>query len=172
MSTEKCACNLQVDAFWVKVFGQRDTSSYDGFTMSDSVRLDVWLWSVRVFKTRSMSTSAVRGGKVRVNGEHHKASYGVKVGDEVRVRIEGFDRVLLVKQLLSKRVGAPLAAVAYQDQSPPRPAREFVAPSSRRDRGLGRPTKRDRREIDRLLGRDREGRENNSGLEHLLDDEE
>lgn len=144
--------------------------AYDGWIMSDSVRLDVWLWSVRVFKTRSMSTSAVRGGKVRVNGEHHKASYGVKVGDEVRVRIEGFDRVLVVRQLLSKRVGAPLAAEAYEDNSPPRPAREFTAPVSRRERGLGRPTKRDRREIDRLLGRaDRDGRDDWPGLDELSD---
>lgn len=144
------------------------SGAYDGWTMSDSMRLDVWLWSVRVFKTRSMSTTAVRGGKVRVNGEHHKASYGVKVGDEVRVRIEGFDRVLVVRQLLSKRVGAPLAAEAYEDNSPPRPAREFTAPVSRRERGLGRPTKRDRREIDRLLGRaERDDRDDWPGLDEL-----
>lgn len=117
-----------------------------------------------------MATSAVRGGKVRVNGEHHKASYGVKIGDEVRIRIEGFDRVLVVKELLSKRVGAPLAATAYEDKSPPRPPREFSAPIARRDRGLGRPTKRDRREIDRLLGRsERDGRDDWPGLDQLRD---
>lgn len=139
--------------------------------MSDSVRLDVWLWSVRVFKTRSMSTTAVRGGKVRVNSEHHKPSYGVKVGDEVRIRIEGFDRVLTVKRLLTKRVGAPVAAEAYDDISPPRPPREFFAPSSRRERGLGRPTKRDRREIDRLLDRNRgNDLDDWPGLEQLRDD--
>lgn len=108
-----------------------------------------------------------------MNGQHHKASYGVKIGDEVRVRIEGFDRVLIVKELLSKRVGAPLAAEAYEDNSPPRPAREFTAPSSRRERGLGRPTKRDRRDIDRLLGRGEQGvHEDWPGLERLRDDTE
>lgn len=139
--------------------------------MNDSVRLDVWLWSVRVFKTRSLSTTAVRGGKVRVNGEHRKASYAVKLGDEVRIRIEGFDRVLVVQRLLAKRVAAPIAAEAYRDDSPPRPAREFVAPIARRERGLGRPTKRDRREIDRLLGRsERDGRDDWPGLDRLRGD--
>lgn len=134
------------------------------------MRLDLWLWSVRVYKTRSMSTTAIRGGKVRVNGNHHKASYGVKVGDEVRIRIDGFDRILVVKQLLRKRVGAPLAAEAYEDKSPPKPPREFTMPIVRRERGLGRPTKRDRREIDRLLGRkERDGRDDWPGLEQLED---
>ena len=121
--------------------------------MSDSVRLDVWLWSVRVYKTRSLATTAVRGGHVRVNGDPVKASYALKAGDEVRVRVNGFDRILGVVQLLSKRVGAPVAAKAYEDRTPPPPPREFVAPIVTRDRGAGRPTKRERREIDRLLGR-------------------
>ena len=71
----------------------------------------------------------------------------------VRVRIAGFDRVLGVTQLLTKRVGAPVAAKAYEDRTPPRPPREFYAPIVTRDRGAGRPTKRERREIDRLHGR-------------------
>lgn len=120
-----------------------------------SARIDVWLWSVRVFKTRSAATTAIRGGHVRVNGDHVKAAYGVKVGDEVRVRIRGFDRILGVKKLLLKRVGASVAAEAYDDRTPPPPPREFVAPIVTRDRGAGRPTKRERREIDRLQGRSR-----------------
>ncbi len=82
--------------------------------MSESVRVDVWLWAVRVYKTRSAATSAIRGGHVRVNGDHVKAAYAVKVGDEVRVRINGFDRILVVRLLLLKRVGAPIAAAAFE----------------------------------------------------------
>ncbi|GLJ61665.1 MULTISPECIES: RNA-binding S4 domain-containing protein [Microbacterium] len=121
--------------------------------MSESVRIDVWLWAVRVYKTRSAATTAIRGGHVRVNGDHVKAAYAVKVGDEVRVRINGFDRILGVRGMLQKRVSAPLAAEAYEDRTPPPPPREFVAPIVTRDRGAGRPTKRERREIDKLLGR-------------------
>ncbi|NHI16516.1 RNA-binding S4 domain-containing protein [Microbacterium excoecariae] len=117
-----------------------------------SVRIDVWLWAVRVYKTRSAATTAIRGGHVRVNGDPVKASYNVKPGDEVRARIAGFDRILGVQKLLLKRVGAPLAAEAYEDRTPPPPPREFVAPIVTRERGAGRPTKRDRREIDRLRG--------------------
>lgn len=122
--------------------------------MTESVRLDVWLWAVRVYKTRSLATTAVRGGHVRVNGDPVKASYALKVGDEVRVRIASFDRVLGVRELLVKRVGAPVAAKAYEDRTPPPPPREFVAPIVTRDRGAGRPTKRERRAIDQLRGRD------------------
>lgn len=121
--------------------------------MSESVRLDVWLWAVRVYKTRSLATTAVRGGHVRVNGDPVKAAHSLRVGDEVRIRISGFDRILGVTQLLTKRVGAPIAAKAYEDRTPPPPPREFFAPIVTRDRGAGRPTKRERREIDRLQGR-------------------
>ncbi|MDH6180792.1 ribosome-associated heat shock protein Hsp15 [Microbacteriaceae bacterium SG_E_30_P1] len=120
---------------------------------AQSVRVDSWLWAVRVFKTRSAATAACRAGHVRVGGERAKAAQSVSPGDEVRVRIAGFDRVLEVKQLLTKRVSAPLASVAYVDHSPPLPAPEETAFVPRRDRGTGRPTKRDRREIEKLRGR-------------------
>ena len=116
----------------------------------DTARIDSWLWAVRVYKTRSAATSACRAGHVRLNGERAKASQPVRVGDEVRVRIAGFDRILAVRQLLTKRVGAPLAALAAEDRTPPR---EPVAQLAVRDRGAGRPTKRERREIERLRGR-------------------
>jgi ribosome-associated heat shock protein Hsp15 len=119
--------------------------------MTDSVRIDSWLWAVRVYKTRSAATTACRAGHVRLNGEKVKASQPVRIGDELRVRIAGFDRILVVRQLLTKRVGAPLAAVAAEDRTP---AREPVAKLAVRDRGAGRPTKRERRDIDRLRGRD------------------
>ncbi|MCC2030501.1 RNA-binding S4 domain-containing protein [Microbacterium sp. YMB-B2] len=119
--------------------------------MTKPVRIDSWLWAIRVYKTRSAATTACRAGHVRVNSDKVKAAQTVKPGDEVRVRISGFDRILIVRQTLTKRVGAPVAALAYEDRTP---AREPVAALGVRDRGAGRPTKRERREIDRLRGRD------------------
>lgn len=119
--------------------------------MSESVRVDAWLWAVRVYKTRSAATTACRAGHVRIGGDRAKAAQPVRIGDEVRVRIAGFDRILVVRQLLTKRVGAPLAAAAAEDRTP---VREPVAQLAVRDRGAGRPTKRERRDIDRLRGRD------------------
>jgi len=104
--------------------------------------------------TRSAATAACRAGHVRVNGERAKAAEQVGVGDEVRVRISGFDRILEVRQTIAKRVGATIAAEAFLDTSPPLPTPEETALLPRRDRGAGRPTKRERREIDKLLGRE------------------
>ncbi|MFD3500324.1 RNA-binding S4 domain-containing protein [Streptomyces sp. NPDC058676] len=118
----------------------------------ETVRLDSWIWSVRLLKTRSMAATACRGGHVRVNGERVKPAYSVKIGDEVRVRQEGWERIVVVKRLIRKRVGAPVAAQCYVDNSPPPPPREAIAPAGIRDRGTGRPTKRDRRELERLRG--------------------
>ncbi|QXE28841.1 RNA-binding S4 domain-containing protein [Microbacterium paraoxydans] len=118
--------------------------------MVDSARVDSWLWAVRVYKPRSAATTACRAGHVRVNGDKAKAAQAVRVGDELRIRIAGFDRILIVRQILVKRVGAPLAALAYEDRTP---EREPQAALGVRDRGAGRPTKRERRDIDRLRGR-------------------
>ncbi len=118
--------------------------------MVDSARVDSWLWAVRVYKTRSAATTACRAGHVRVNGDKAKAAQAVRVGDELRIRIAGFDRILIVRQILVKRVGALLAALAYEDRTP---EREPQAALGVRDRGAGRPTKRERRDIDRLRGR-------------------
>lgn len=117
------------------------------------VRVDAWLWAVRQFKTRSTATSACRAGHVRVNGERAKAAHPVRPGDEVRVRIEGFDRILIVRQTLVKRVSATVAATALEDRTPPPPPRETVALAPVRERGAGRPTKRERRDLERLRGR-------------------
>ena len=117
-------------------------------------RVDAWLWSVRIFKTRSAATAACRAGHVKVNGDRAKAAQPVRTGDEVRIRITGFDRVLEVRTTLVKRVSAVTAAESYIDNSPPLPTPEEVALAPRRDRGAGRPTKRERREIEKLLGRD------------------
>lgn len=119
-----------------------------------SVRVDSWLWAVRIYKTRSAATTACRAGHVRVNGEKAKAAQAIRPGDELRVRISGFDRILVVRELLTKRVGAPIAATALEDRTPPPPPREHMAMHAVRDRGAGRPTKRERRDIDKLRGRD------------------
>ena len=108
-------------------------------------RIDVWLWSVRAYKSRSLATGAVKGGHIRLNGDPVKPSHDVKPGDTVTIHTPGWDRVLKVINPIAKRVSAKLAVEAYEDLS---------APLARRDRGAGRPTKKDRREIDRLRGRD------------------
>ncbi|MGC0404155.1 ribosome-associated heat shock protein Hsp15 [Streptomyces sp. SAI-126] len=118
----------------------------------ESVRIDSWIWSVRLVKTRSAGATACRGGHVHVNGERVKPAHSLRVGDEVRVRQEGRERIVIVRRLIRKRVGAPVAAQCYVDNSPPPPPRVAVAPAGIRDRGTGRPTKRDRRELERLRG--------------------
>jgi ribosome-associated heat shock protein Hsp15 len=118
----------------------------------ETVRIDSWIWSVRLVKTRSAGATACRGGHVHVNGERVKPAHSLRVGDEVRVRQEGRERIVIVKRLIRKRVGAPVAVQCYVDNSPPPPPRTAVAPAGIRDRGTGRPTKRDRRELERLRG--------------------
>jgi len=118
------------------------------------VRADAWVWAVRLYKSRTQATAACRAGHVRVNGVRAKPAAHVKIGDRVVVRVGGLDRIVEVRQLLVKRVGAEPAAAAYVDHTPaPPPPSEFVAPPARRDRGAGRPTKKERRQLDRLRGR-------------------
>ncbi|MCZ4124357.1 RNA-binding S4 domain-containing protein [Streptomyces sp. H39-S7] len=115
-----------------------------------TVRVDSWIWSVRLTKTRSMAAAACRAGHVKVNGERAKPAQTVRSGDEVRLRGEGAERIVVVSRIVRKRVGAPVAAECFVDNSPPPPAREDILAIGRRDRGTGRPTKRDRREMERL----------------------
>lgn len=117
-----------------------------------TVRIDAWLWAVRVYKTRSAATAAVRAGHVRLDGEPVKAATPVVVGNRVRVRQDGRERILEVTGLIAKRVGAPVAVKNYIDHSPPPVPRELLAVPYR-ERGAGRPTKRDRRQLDALRGR-------------------
>jgi len=121
-----------------------------------SARVDSWIWAVRLVKTRSLATAACRAGHVRVNGERVKASQSIRVGDEVRYRESGFDKIVVVGALLTKRVSAPVAIASYTDLTPPPPPREEVPLAPIRDRGAGRPTKRERRDLERLRGRDAE----------------
>ena len=108
---------------------------------------------MRVMKTRSDSTAACRGGHVRINGSPAKPASAVSVGDRVELRHAGRDRVLEVTRVIDKRVGAAVAAECYVDHSPPPPERRDHPPVAVRERGSGRPTKRDRRRMDRFRGR-------------------
>ena len=116
----------------------------------ETMRIDTWLWATRHVKSRSQATSAARAGHVKINGESVKAAQKVRVGDEVRLRVEGFDRVLIVRKLLAKRLGYPFAKLCYEDLSEPRP-RLGVA-FAQRERGSGRPTKKERRDMEKFRG--------------------
>ncbi|GAC56533.1 hypothetical protein GOHSU_08_00610 [Gordonia hirsuta DSM 44140 = NBRC 16056] len=117
-----------------------------------ATRVDSWIWGIRLTKTRSAAGAACRAGHVQVNGVTAKPATTVAIGDEVRVRLHGRERIVDVVQLISKRASAPVAAECYIDRSPPPPPKEMLAAVPRRDRGAGRPTKRERRQLDRLRG--------------------
>ncbi|MBG7603197.1 MAG: RNA-binding S4 domain-containing protein [Actinobacteria bacterium] len=119
----------------------------------ETARVDQWLWSIRMTKTRSDAAAACRGGHVKVNDKSAKPSTAVKIGDRVEAKIHDRDRILEVVKLIVKRVGATVAVDCYVDHSPPPPPKEEYVPVFQRDRGAGRPTKRDRRQLDRLRGR-------------------
>lgn len=119
----------------------------------EKMRVDVWLWAVRQVKSRSLATAAARAGHVKINGVSAKASSAVRVGDEVRLRVAGFDRVLKVKALIPKRVGAPEAMKCYENITPQRLTNPANAAVIYRPRGTGRPTKKERRQLDALRGR-------------------
>lgn len=107
---------------------------------------------MRLTPTRSIATELCRAGRVTLNGKAGKAASPVKVGDRIEARIADRARVVEVTKVLHKRVGAPIAAECLIDHSPPVAPADDWAPVFRRDRGTGRPTKRDRRQLDRLRG--------------------
>jgi len=114
----------------------------------DSTRVDRWLWAVRLAKTRPDAAAACRGGHVRVNDRLAKPSTMVSTGDEVRALIGSTTRTVVVQRVIQKRVGAPEAVTCYIDRTPPPPPTSAV-PVATRDRGSGRPTKRERRILDK-----------------------
>ena len=123
-------------------------------TSPEQARVDQWLWSIRLTKTRSDAAAACRAGHVKVNGKTAKPATPVKVGDRVEARVGGRERVVDVVRVILKRVGASIAVDCFVDHSPPPPERDEYQPLfGQRDRGAGRPTKRDRRQIDKLRGR-------------------
>ncbi|VTP89161.1 RNA-binding S4 domain-containing protein [Sphingobacterium daejeonense] len=121
---------------------------------AEKLRIDKYLWSIRIFKTRSLATEACKAGRVKLNGQNVKPSAIVKVGDTYAIQ-KGIERkVVKVIGLLERRVDAKTAAQFYEDQTPVEDTyaykSSFHAPVLKRDRGTGRPTKKDRREIDDL----------------------
>jgi ribosome-associated heat shock protein Hsp15 len=121
----------------------------------DSVRIDRWLHVARAFKTRGQASRACALGRVRVNGARVKAHRALRVGDRVEIDLRDWKRLLVVRKLADRPVPKALAPELYLDESPPRPPRDpalrlEAAAIPRRDQGAGRPTKRDRRKIERL----------------------
>ena len=112
------------------------------------VRVDRWLCAVRAFKSRTLAASACNRGQVKVNGKAVRASHSLRVGDEVRARPPRGDIVFVVLGLADKRLSAKAAQLLYEDHSPPPVPQEL--PVFRRERGSGRPTKHDRRKLERL----------------------
>jgi ribosome-associated heat shock protein Hsp15 len=119
----------------------------------EGTRIDRWLWAVRLVKTRSLAAQACRAGHVQVNGVRAKPAAPVSVGDTVRARLGGRERVVEVVGLPASRVGAEVAAGCLIDRSPPPPPRDPSAGPGPRPWGAGRPTKRDRRRLDQARGR-------------------
>lgn len=122
--------------------------------MAEGIRIDKWLWAVRAFKTRSQATEACKSGKVKIDDITVKPSREVKLNEEIIVQINYISRTLKVIGLLNNRVGAKLVADFMEDLTPPE---EYEKEKIKReinyeyrDRGLGRPTKKERRLIDRL----------------------
>ena len=115
------------------------------------VTLDRWLCAARVFSSRTQATEACGGGRVRLNDARSKASASVSVGDEIEVHKPRRLLILEVLALAEKRLGAPAARELYTDHSPPPPPKEEVFLS--RAPGAGRPTKRERRDLDKFRGR-------------------
>ncbi len=114
------------------------------------VRVDKWLWATRSYKTRSVASKACSSGNVRINGTIAKASQKVRVGDEVRALTTGGLRILIVVSFAEKRGPYSFAKTLYEDKTPP-PVKEIAPP--RLVRGGGRPTKKDRRNYNKLSGR-------------------
>lgn len=110
--------------------------------------MDRWLWAVRLTKTRPDAAAACRGGHVRVNDRPAKPATPVAPGDQVRALVGDTVRIVEVTRVIQKRVGAADAVTCYRDHTPARPVAS-TPPVAVRDRGAGRPTKRDRRRLDK-----------------------
>jgi ribosome-associated heat shock protein Hsp15 len=123
-------------------------------------RIDKWLWAARFYKTRALAAEAIAGGKIQVNGERVKRAKALQVGDEVRIRQGPYEHQIMVRQLSDRRGPAVQAAALYEERAESRAAREAMAQQLKSLHSAfvperGRPTKKDRREINRLKGRER-----------------
>lgn len=123
--------------------------------MEEKLRIDKYLWAIRLFKTRSLATDACKAGRIKLNGQNIKPSAIVKVGDVYQVSKGIEKKIIEVLELSFNRTDAKIAVTKYKDLTPVEETHAFKsvfhAPSLKRDRGTGRPTKKDRRETDELL---------------------
>lgn len=124
--------------------------------MAEDVRIDKWLWAVRVYKTRSLATEACKNGRIKIDDQPVKASRNLKIGDVIAIHQNPLNKIVKVKAFLTNRVSAKLVVDYLEDLTP---AEEYERVQmirdlnwERRPRGLGRPTKQDRRQIDELKG--------------------
>jgi ribosome-associated heat shock protein Hsp15 len=117
----------------------------------ETTRVDRWVWAVRLYKTRADATEACKGGHVSVNGKSAKPATPVAIGSRVEAYAHERHRTLEVTQVIDKRVGAAVAVTCFIDHTPPEPEQDRVKVATR-ERGAGRPTKRDRRQMDRWRG--------------------
>ena len=123
--------------------------------MTESVRLDKWLWAARFFKTRALAAAAVAGGKVQVNGSRAKPAKQVQLGDNLRVRLGPYDWIITVSAVTERRGSARDAQLLYDESPDGRAARERLAEAHKiaptpAYQGKGRPTKKDRRKLELL----------------------
>ena len=123
------------------------------------IRLDKWLWSARFFKTRSLAADAVETGKVEVNGERAKRAKQLQVGDLLRIRLGPYNHLVTVRALSERRGPASVAATLYEESAEGRRAREAMQVQVKAAQSVpgyerGRPTKRDRREIEKMRRRE------------------
>lgn len=120
----------------------------------DKVRIDKWLWSVRIFKSRTQATDACKSGKVRINEVTVKPSFILEKDMQIEVKKNGFNMQYKAIKLIDKRVGAPIAVECYEDLTPEEELNKFKswyigkAAAEKREKGTGRPTKRERRKLD------------------------
>ena len=123
------------------------------------IRLDKWLWSARFFKTRSLAADAVETGKVEVNGERAKRAKQLQVGDSLRIRLGPYHHLVTVRILSERRGPASVAATLYEESAEGRRAREAMQVQVKAAQSVpgyerGRPTKKDRREIEKMRRRE------------------
>jgi len=122
--------------------------------MEGKVRVDKWLWAIRIFKSRSLATKVAKEGKIAINGKKAKPSSSVEVGDRLTVSKIGYNFQFEVIKIIGKRVGAPIAVECYVDHTPEDELRKYdrwfvgKGRAEIREKGAGRPTKKERREID------------------------
>jgi ribosome-associated heat shock protein Hsp15 len=121
------------------------------------IRVDKWLWSIRIFKSRTLATDACKGGKVKIGGVSVKPSYQIAAGEVVVVKKNGFNFEFRANTLIEKRVGAAIAVTCYEDVTPEAEKTKYAewflnaSPTGeKRERGTGRPTKKERRDIDEV----------------------